>query len=82
MKGSRCSGGSLLSVEMDQILRHAAFDLLRLRQHRDPIATTEFSSVLVDLEGARDAEDAQQETGIEKSKVRSCHKTQQKEQYP
>jgi hypothetical protein len=82
MKDSGCSGGSLLSVEMDQVLRHAAFYLLRFRQHRDPIATAEFSSVLVDLEGACDAEHPQQETGIEKSKIRSSYKTQQQEQYP
>ena len=44
---------------MDQMLRHAAFYLLRFCQQRDPIAAAEFSSVLVDLEGARDAEHAQ-----------------------
>ena len=59
MKGSGCSGGSLLSVEMDQILRQAAIYLLRFRQQRDPVATTEFSSILGDLEGACDAEHAQ-----------------------
>ena len=58
MEGSGCSGGSLLSVEMDQILLQAAFYLLRISKQRDPIATAEFSSVLVDLEGACDAEHA------------------------
>ncbi len=67
---------------MDQILRRVAFNLLRFRQVRDPIATADFSSVLVDLEGACDADCAQQEIGIEKSKVRSCGKAQQQEQYP
>lgn len=59
MKGSGCSGGSLLAVELEQILRQAAFYLLRFCQQRDPIATAEFASVLVDLEGACDAEHAQ-----------------------
>ncbi len=67
---------------MDQILRHVAFNLLRFRQDRDPVATADFSSFLVDLEGACDADCAQQEMGIEKSKVRSCGKAQQQKQYP
>ena len=67
---------------MDQILQRVAFDFLRFRQDRDPIATADFSSALVDLEGACDTDCAQQETGIEKSKVRSCGKAQQQEQYP
>ncbi len=67
---------------MDQILRRVAFNLLRFHQDRDPIATADFSSVLVDLEGAYDTDCAQQEIGIEKSKVSSCGKAQQQEQYP
>ena len=66
---------------MDQILRRVAFDLLRFHQDRDPIATADFSSLLVDLEGACDADCAQQKVGIEKSKARSCGKAQQQEQY-
>jgi hypothetical protein len=49
----------LLAVELEQILRHAAFYFLRISKQRDPIATAEFASVLVDLEGACDAEHAQ-----------------------
>jgi hypothetical protein len=67
---------------MDQKLRRVALNLLRFRQDRGPVATADFSSVLVNLEGASDADGAQQEIGIEKSKVRSCRKAQQQEQYP
>jgi hypothetical protein len=59
-----------------------ALNLLRFRQDRGPVATADFSSVLVNLEGASDADGAQQEIGIEKSKVRSCRKAQQQEQDP
>lgn len=65
-----------------RFLRRVAFYLLRFRQHRDLITTANFSSVLVDLEGACDAERAQQEAGVKKSKFRSCSKAQQQEQHP
>jgi len=74
--------GAFPFLELDQILRRVAFYLLRFRQHRDLITTANFSSVLVDLEGACDAERAQQEAGVKKSKFRSCNKAQQQEQYP
>ena len=72
----------MLSVGIDQKLRRVAINLLRFRQDRGPVTTADFSSVLVNLEGASDADGAQQEIGIEKSKVRSCRKAQQQEQYP
>ena len=62
---------------MDQKLRRVAINFLRFRQDSDPVATVNFSSEQVDLEGAEEAECAQQELGIEKSKVRSCGKAQQ-----
>ena len=67
---------------MDQKLRRVAINLLRFRQDSGPVTTAEFSSVLVNLEGASDAAGAQQEIGIEKSRVRACRKAQQQEQYP
>jgi len=67
---------------MDQTLWRVAFNLLRFRQDRDPVATANLSSVLVDLEGASDADCAQQGIGIEKSNVGSSGKAQQQEQNP
>ena len=65
---------------MDQTLRRGALNFLRFRQVRDPVATAELSSVLVDLEGTYDADCAQRRIGIEKSDVRSCGKAEQQEQ--
>ena len=49
---TRYSDGHLLSIGMDQKLRRVAINLLRFRQDRDPVATVNFSSEQVDLEGA------------------------------
>ena len=60
----------------------AAFDLLRFRQDRHPVTPAEFSSVLVDMEGARDADYAQQGIGIEIFVVGSHGKAEKQEQNP
>ena len=70
------------SVGTDQDLLRVTFNLLCFRQDRDPVAAADFSSVLVDQEGARHADRAQREIGIEIVEVRSCGKAQKQEQRP
>jgi hypothetical protein len=53
---NRHSGGTLRSVGTGRTLRRVAFNLLRFRQDRDPLAPADFSSLLLDLKGACDGD--------------------------